>query len=193
MDNLRQKFITTGHSKILIYKESIDNIVGYVHVSQLFKNPKSLKNAVNSISIVPETMTANTLLQIFTKENKSIALVVDEFGGTSGIVTLEDILEEIFGEIDDEHDISEHIEKQISENEYQFAGRLEIDYINEKYNINLPESENYETIAGMILHHNQSIPKENDVLTITPFTIQILKASENKIDLVKINTMVTEK
>ena len=183
---LKKKFVETGFSKILVYKENIDNIIGYVHVSQMFKMPKQLRNIVSPISIVPESMSANVLLKQFTEENKSIALVVDEFGGTAGIITLEDILEEIFGEIDDEHDISEHVEIKLNEREYKFSGRLEIDYINEKYNINLPESENYETLAGMILYFFESIPKVNDEIEIESFRIKILEATNSKIDLVKV-------
>ena len=160
LEVLKQRFIETGYSKVLVYKKTIDNIIGYVHVSELFKKPKHLKNAVNPLSIVPETMTANKLLEVFTQEHRSIALVVDEFGGTAGIVTMEDILEEIFGEIDDEHDVSDLIEKQVSETEFVFSGRVEIDYINEKYGLRLPESDNFETLAGFILHHNESIPKK---------------------------------
>jgi CBS domain containing-hemolysin-like protein len=186
MEHLRQKFVETGLSKIMVYKESIDNIIGYAHVLEIFKKPKQVRNIVSPISIVPETMTANTLLEQFTRENKSIALVVDEFGGTAGIITLEDILEEIFGEIDDEHDISEHVELKINDQAFHFSGRLEIDYINEKYGLNLPQSENYETIAGLILHHFQSIPKTNDEFSIESFQIKILEASHSKIDLVKI-------
>ena len=189
---LQKKFVETGFSKILVYKENIDNIIGYVHVSQMFKKPKQLKNIISPISIVPESMSANVLLKQFTEENKSIALVVDEFGGTAGIITLEDILEEIFGEIDDEHDVSEHIEIKLSENEYKFSGRLEIDYINEKYNINLPESENYETLAGMILYFFESIPKINDEIEIESFRIKILEATNSKIDLVKITVPKTD-
>jgi len=186
LKELNKKFIETGYSKILVYKENIDNIIGYVHVSQMFKKPKQLKNIISPISIVPESMSANVLLKQFTEENKSIALVVDEFGGTAGIITLEDILEEIFGEIDDEHDVSEHIEIKLNENEYKFSGRLEIDYINDKYNINLPESENYETLAGMILYFFESIPKVNNEIDIESFKIKILEATNSKIDLVKI-------
>jgi len=186
LETLRQIFIETGLSKILIYKESIDNIVGFVHVSELFKHPKQLKNILSPISIIPESMTANKLLEIFTKEHKSIALVVDEYGGTAGIVTLEDILEEIFGEINDEHDVSDLIEQQISETEYQFSARLEIDYINDKYALKLPQSDNYETIAGLILFYNKSIPTENEEISIEKFSFQIVAATNARIDLVKV-------
>ncbi len=186
LDILQKRFIETGYSKILIYKKSIDNIIGYIHVSELFKKPKQLKNAINPLSIVPETMTANKLLEVFIKEHRSIALVVDEFGGTAGIVTMEDILEEIFGEIDDEHDISDLIEKKISDNEYIFSGRLEIDYINEKFNLGIKESENYETLAGYILQHNESIPKNEEELTIDHFKLKINLASDNRIELVNL-------
>ena len=187
LEPLRKQFMETGLSKILVYKDSIDNIIGYAHVSSLFKNPKKIRNIVSPISIIPETMTANKVLELFTKEHKSIALVVDEFGGTAGIVTLEDILEEIFGEITDEHDVLEHIEEQISETEFRFSARLEIDYLNEKYPINLPESEDYETIAGLILFHNQSIPEVNDIINIESFTIKVIEASNARIGLVQVS------
>ena len=177
----------TGLSKILVYKDSIDNIIGYVHISSLFKHPKKIRNIISPISIIPETMTANKVLELFTKEHKSIALVVDEFGGTAGIVTLEDILEEIFGEINDEHDVFEHIEEQVSDNEFRFSARLEIDYLNEKYPINLPQSDDYETIAGLILFHNQSIPEASDVIAIEQFTFEIIEASNARIELVKVS------
>ncbi len=183
---LKQRFVDTGYSKILIYKESIDNIIGYVHISELFKRPKSLKNIVNPLSIVPETMTANNLLEVFTQEHRSIALVVDEFGGTAGIVTMEDILEEIFGEIDDEHDVSDLIYKQISDNEYIFSGRMEIDFINEKFNLNIKESDNYETLAGLILFHNESIPKNDEEIEIDRYIYKISLASDNRIELVHV-------
>lgn len=186
IENLRQKFIESGHSKILVFKENIDNIIGYIHVSELFKHPRKLKNIINPITIVPETMTANKLLATFTKEHRSIALVVDEFGGTSGIVTLEDILEEIFGEINDEHDVSDLVEKQIEDSKYHFSGRFEVDYLNEKYQLGLPVSDEYETLAGMILTFNESIPKAGDEIKISPFSIRILDATSSKIELVEL-------
>lgn len=186
VENLKQKFIQSGFSKVMVYRKSIDNIIGYVHVSELFKSPKRILNMMNPISIVPETMSANKLLEIFTEQHKSVALVVDEFGGTAGIITLEDILEEIFGEIDDEHDVPEHLEKEIAPHEFHFSGRLEIDYLNEKYGIKLPVSEEYETLAGMILFYNQSIPRVGEELVIDGFVIQILHATNSRIDLVKI-------
>lgn len=186
LEVLRERFTETGFSKILIYRESIDNIVGYVHVSALFRNPKKLRNIISPISIVPESMPASKLLETFTKEHKSIVLVVDEFGGTSGIVTLEDILEEIFGEIDDEHDISDLTEIQINEQSYKFSGRFEIDYLNEKYNLNLPVSDEYETLAGLILYHNEAIPEKGQEIEIDQFSIKILAASKSKIELVQI-------
>jgi len=186
LDVLKKRFIETGYSKILIYKKSIDNIIGYVHVSEMFKKPKQLKNAINPLSIVPETMTANKLLEVFTQEHRSIALVVDEFGGTAGIVTMEDILEEIFGEINDEHDVSDLIYKQISDNEYIFSGRMEIDFINEKFNLNITESENYETLAGLILYHNESIPKNDEEIEIEHFKFKIQLASDNRIELIHV-------
>ena len=183
---LKSRFIATGYSKILVYRENIDHIVGYVHISALFNSPEKIQNVITPISVVPESMTANKLLEIFTKEHKSIALVVDEFGGTSGIVTLEDILEEIFGEIDDEHDVSDLIEMQISDNSYKFSARLEIDHLNEKYNLQLPVGDDYETIAGLILLHTEAIPEVGEEIVIDNFSLKILEASKSKIDLVQI-------
>ncbi len=189
IENLKQKFISSGFSKVMVYRDSIDNIIGYVHVSELFKAPKRIRNIMNPISIVPETMGANKLLELFTEQHKSIALVVDEFGGTAGIITLEDILEEIFGEIDDEHDTPEYTEEEISPTEYRFSARLEIDYLNEKYNLNLPVSEEYETLAGMILYYNQSIPKPGEESIINRFKIEIIEASNTRIEEVKIELL----
>lgn len=184
--DLRQKFVETGYSRILFYEKSIDNIVGYVHSSVIFKNPESIKPFITKVLIVPETMPANKLLSKFIREHRSIAIVVDEFGGTSGMVTSEDILEEIFGEIEDEYDTIDVIEKKISETEFIFSGRSEIDLINEKYGINLPETEDFETLAGFILYHHESIPKINSLIKIGVFQFKILKATNTKIELVKL-------
>ncbi len=189
IENLKQKFIETGFSKILIYKDSIDNIIGYVHSSELFKNPESIKSMLLELSIVPETMPANKLLTSFIDENKSIAIIVDEFGGTSGMVTIEDIIEEIFGEIEDEHDTSDLEEKQISENEFIFSGRMEIDFINEKYKLNIPESDEYETLAGFILHHHENIPNQNENIIVNSFNFKILKLSKIRIELVLLKVL----
>ncbi|MFA8435588.1 MAG: hemolysin family protein [Marinifilaceae bacterium] len=182
MEELKQRFIETGYSRILIYKETIDNIIGYVHSSVLFKNPQSIKAALSRIIIVPETMPAHKLLNLFTRENKSIAVVVDEFGGTAGMVTIEDIMEEIFGEIEDEFDTIDLIEQVVNEKEFIFSGRLEIDYLNDKYKLNLPESEDFETLAGLILFYHESIPNVNQILKIQNFRIKILEVTNTRIE-----------
>lgn len=184
--DLRQKFIETGYSRILLYRENADNIVGYVHSSVIFQHPENIKNHIENVLIVPETMPANKLLSTFIKERRNIAIVVDEFGGTSGMVTSEDILEEIFGEIEDEYDTSDIVEKKVAENEYVFSGRAEIDLLNEKYLLDLPETEEFETLAGFILYYHESIPKINTELKIDNFQFKILKATNTKIELVKL-------
>lgn len=184
IETLRQKFVSTGYSRILIYEDNIDNIIGYVHLSAIFQKAKSIRPFLKNVLIVPETMAANKLLSRFIREHRSIALVVDEFGGTAGLVTSEDILEEIFGEIEDEHDTTAFVEKKINEKEYIFSGRFDIDLINEKYQIGIPESEEYETLAGYILFHHESIPKANTIIRIDNFSFKILKASNTKIELV---------
>jgi len=186
LNTVKQTFITTGLTKILIFKGNIDNIIGYVHSSDLFKQPTSLKEILHKIPIVPETKSAKDLLSQLVKEHKSIAVVVDEFGGTAGIITVEDIIEEIIGEIEDEFDSHDLVEKVISENEFVFSGRMEIDYLNEKYHLNIPESENYETLAGFILNNHANIPKVNEIVEVPPFLFTILKASPVKIELVKL-------
>ncbi len=186
INKLKQRFIETGLSKILIYEESIDNIIGYVQSPDLFQNPKDINSMIKTLIIVPETMPANKLLNTFMKKQKSIALVVDEFGGTAGIVTIEDIMEEIFGEIEDEHDSVELRETKINDNEYIFSGRLEIDYINEKYDVEIPESDEYETIAGFILYNYEQIPNENDKINLSPFEFEILKVDNPRIELIKL-------
>jgi len=186
LDELRKLFIETGFSKILIYKESVDNIIGYVHSSDMFKTPKDIKSIMRSVFYVPEIMLANDVLSMFFKQHKSIAIVVDEFGGTAGIVTMEDIIEEIFGEIEDEYDDDEFTEKQIADNEYVLSGRLEIDYLNEKYNLDFPQSNDYETIAGFIINNHESIPKLKDEIFIGKYCFTILQASENRIEQVRL-------
>lgn len=184
--NLRNAFINSGHSKIPVYANSIDNIVGYTHSTDLFKNPTSVKSILRPIIVVPETMLANVALSMFIQQNRSIAVVVDEFGGTSGIITMEDVIEEIFGEINDEFDTEDHTERQISNYEYIFSARLEIDYINQNYMLNLPESEEYETLAGLIIFYHQSIPDINDRIKIGSLVFIILEATETRIDKVKL-------
>ncbi|MEL7585378.1 MAG: hemolysin family protein [Prolixibacteraceae bacterium] len=183
---LRKKFIETGYSRILFYQDNIDNIVGYIHHSTIFANPESIRSALKKVLIVPETMSASRLLSMFIQEHRSIAIVVDEFGGTSGMVTSEDILEEIFGEIEDEHDTTDFVEKQVSADEYIFSARIDLDMLNEKYDLGLPTDENYETLAGFILFHYESIPKVNAAITIGRFHIKILKATNTRIELVNL-------
>jgi len=186
---LTQRFIETGYSRIMIYKESIDNIIGYVHSSVLFRNPQSIKAALSRVIIVPETMAAHKLLNLFTREQKSVAVVVDEFGGTSGMVTIEDIMEEIFGEIEDEHDNIDLAEEQLSETEFIFSGRIEIDYLNEKYKLGFPESDDFETLNGFIIFNHESIPNVNEIIRIEEFRIQIIDVSNTRIDKVKLTVV----
>ncbi len=186
---LKQKFIETGYSKILIHEKSFDNFIGYITSKELFKDPKVIGSQLIKVSFVPETMAANTLLHQLIKEYKSLALVVDEFGGISGMVTIEDIIEEIVGEIEDEHDNTELIEKQINETEYLFSGRMEIDYINEKYNLKIPESEDYDTLAGYIFYHFQSMPKMHERIVAGTIECKILKVSKTRIELVQLKIL----
>jgi len=187
IEELQKVLTKSGHSKILIYQDSIDNIIGYVHAFDIFSKPKDIISILRQTPILPESMLANHVLTLFIKLNKSIALVVDEFGGTSGIVTLEDIMEEIFGEIEDEFDKGILIDKNPEENVYVFSGRIEIDFINEKYHLDIPESDEYETLAGYIIHEYGNIPNEKDNLNFSNFQVEILKASETKIELIKMH------
>lgn len=186
VETLMQTFIETGLSKIPIYKGNIDNIVGYIHSSEMFEHQKEWKKYINPIPIVPENMAAQKLMKLFLLQKKSIAVVVDEFGGTAGIITLEDIMEEIFGEIEDEHDTRDYVAEKISENEYFFSGRLEVKTINAKFDLNIPESDAYETIAGFILFHHEHFPKMNEVIRIEKFTVKCVKVTNNRIELVKL-------
>jgi CBS domain containing-hemolysin-like protein len=192
IQKLKEIFVTTGYSRILVFRENIDNIISYVHAHDIFKGPDTIAEIAKQLLIVPEAMLASEAMSIFIHEHKSIALVVDEFGGTSGIVTMEDILEEILGEIEDEYDNDEFLEKQVSQNEYLLSGRLEIDYINEKYKLNIPVSDEYETLAGYILHHHESIPALEEKILIAPYVFYIQQASENRIEKVRLKVNLEE-
>lgn len=184
--NLSALFIETGMSKILIYKETIDDIVGYAHAFELFKKPKTIKAMVLPVEFVPETMLANDILNVLIKKRKSIAVVLDEYGGTSGIMTVEDIVEELLGEIEDEHDTVVLREEKIDDLNFIFSARLEVDYLNETHKLNLPEGENYETLGGLIVDHTEKIPQQNDIVTTDNFQFKILEVSNTKIDLVSL-------
>ena len=186
INELKSLFIESGISKIIVYKESIDNVVGYIHSSEMFRNLTDWKEGIRQLPIVPETMNANKLMQLFMQQKKSIAVVVDEFGGTSGIVALEDLVEQIFGEIEDEHDTQSYIAKSIGNNEYILSGRLDIEKVNEIFPIELPESDEYQTVGGLILHQYQSFPKIYEIIGFGPFEFKILKVTATKIELVKL-------
>lgn len=185
LEELKNKFIETGLSKIIVYKENIDDIIGYIHSSELFAHPGNWTDVVRPVPIVPETMAANRLMKVLMGNKKSMAVVVDEFGGTAGIVTLEDLVEEIFGEIEDEHDTRSYVARKVSENEYILSGRMEIDTLNEKFGLELPESDNYVTIAGFILYYLEKFPKLNETVEIGRFSFKILKMTATKIELVR--------
>ncbi len=186
VEKLREKFIETRLSRILVYENSIDNIIGYFELKDIFKNTSDIRSSLRKLAIVPETMPANKLLKLFVDEKKNIALVVDEFGGTSGMVTMEDVLEEIVGDIEDEHDVNELTEKIVGANEYILSGRLEIDYLNEKYQLNLPEKDDYETLAGMIMFYYGSIPVNNDVIRIGKILIKVLRSTTTRLEIVNL-------
>ena len=184
IENLRQLFIETGRTKIIVYRDNIDDILGYVHAFELFKKPKTIKSIIIPVGFVPETILIKDVLNILTKKRRSMAVVIDEYGGTSGIMTVEDIIEELFGEIEDEHDTIALIEEQISDNTYKFSARLEVDYINETYKLNLPKGENYETLGGLIVNATEQIPEENEDVLINNFKFTIEEVSSTKIDVV---------
>lgn len=186
LDDLKNTFANTGYSKIVIYRDNIDNIIGYFHSNDLFKHPAAWQSCIRTMPIVPETMAANKLMDIFKHKKISMAVVVDEFGGTSGIVTLEDIMEEIFGEIEDEHDNYEYTATRHNDHEFILSGRLEITAANQQFDLDIPENESYVTIAGFILHNYQTFPRLNDTITIDRFTFKILQAHNNRIDIVRL-------
>ena len=186
VEELQQMFIESGNSKILVYDSDIDHIIGYIHSSEMFNNPKDWRDKILEMPFVPETMAAHKLMQIFLQQKKSSGVVIDEFGGTSGIVCLEDIVEEIFGEIEDEHDSTKYVAEKHGDNEYVLSARLEIDKVNEMFNLDLPENDDYMTVGGMILHYYQSIPKLNEIVKIGKFSFKIIKNTMTKIELVRL-------
>ncbi|KAA6333952.1 Hemolysin C [termite gut metagenome] len=189
LEELRNKFVKSGISKIIVYDNSIDNVTGYIHSSEMFRNPQDWRTHVKEIAIVPETMSANKLMKLFMQRKKTIAIVVDEFGGTSGIVSLEDLVEEIFGDIEDEHDTTSYVCKQINEHEYALSGRLEIEKVNRTFELNLPESEDYITIGGLILTYHQSFPKLYESIRIGNYQFKIIKTTATKIGLVRLKIL----
>lgn len=189
---LRQAFVDTGYSKILIYKTSLDNILGYVNAFELFKKPKTIKSIILPIEFVPESMMISDILNNLIKKRKSVAIVLDEYGGTSGMITVEDVVEELFGEIEDEHDSQKLVDKKISETEYHFSGRLEVDYLNEEYNLNIPKEDAYETIGGFIINHTENIPELGEKLEIEKFLIKIVKVSSSKIEEIHLKVLQPE-
>jgi CBS domain containing-hemolysin-like protein len=185
-DGLRQQFIESGHSKILLYRDNIDNMVGYYELKDILHDPADIATGLRKLPVVPETMTANKVLRLLSDAKKSIALVVDEFGGTAGVITIEDVLEEIVGDIEDEHDTSDLVEKRINEKEFVLAGRLDIDYLNEEYDLDLPESDEYTTLAGLILFAHGNIPKQQEKIRIGRNLFTVLKSSATRVELLKL-------
>jgi CBS domain containing-hemolysin-like protein len=192
IENLTNLFIETGRTKIIVYKDNIDDILGYVHAFELFKKPKDIGSIIIPVSFVPETILIKDVLNILIKKSRSMTVVIDEYGGTSGIMTVEDIIEELFGEIEDEHDTIDLTEEQIDYSHFRFSARLEVDYVNETYKLNLPESENYETIGGLIVHVAQEIPQEKDNVQIDNFQFTIEEVSSTKIDVVLLKIIDAE-
>jgi putative hemolysin len=189
--NLREVFIETGYSKIVVYENSLDDIVGYVNAFKLFKKPKTIRSVLLPVEIVPESMIINDVLNSLMKKRKSVAIVLDEYGGTSGMITVEDVVEELFGEIEDEHDSQELLEERVNEYEFRFSARLEVDYLNEEYNLNIPKEEAYETLGGYIINYTENIPVLNEEIKIENFSIKILKVSSSKIE--EISFQITDK
>ena len=188
IESLKNRFIESGKSKIIVYKEDIDHIVGFIHSSEMFRNPADWTTRIIETPVVPETMSAQNLLKKFMQQKKSLAIVVDEFGGTSGIVTMEDLVEEIFGDIEDEHDNTHYVAQKVGEHEYVLSGRLEVEKANELLGLDLPESEDYVTVSGLILHRYQSFPKLNEIVKFDHFEFKIIKNTTTKIELVRLKT-----
>ena len=189
LEELKGRFVESGISKIIVYDGNIDNVVGYIHSSEMFRSPKDWRDHVKEVPIVPETMAAHKLMKLFMQQKKTIAVVVDEFGGTSGIVSLEDLVEEIFGDIEDEHDNTSYICKQIGEHEHVLSARLEIEKVNETFNLELPESDDYLTVGGLILNQYQSFPKLHELVSVGKYQFKIIKVTATKIELVRLKVM----
>lgn len=187
LEELRQKFIESGKSKMIVYKDDIDHIVGYIHTQEMFHQPDNWQQYIRTIPFVPETMAAKKLMRTFLQQKKTLGVVVDEFGGTSGLVSLEDIVEEIFGDIQDEHDVDNYVAKQLEDGDFLFSGRLEIDRINDMFGLDLPESDEYMTLGGLILHHFQSFPKLNEIVKIGKYNFKVIKKTMTKLELVRLH------
>lgn len=191
--DLHERFIETGLSKLLVYKDSIDNIIGYVHGNELFRAPRSIRSVMRTVNFIPGTMPADEVLQMFIKQRTHVAVVVDEFGGTAGMVTMEDVVEAIVGDIEDEHDTPELVEERLGEHEYLFSARMEVAYLAETYKLALPETDGYDTLAGFILHSTGDMPEEGEVLEVMPFRITVAKVVHSRIDLVRLEVLDVEK
>jgi Hemolysins and related proteins containing CBS domains len=192
IDDLRSLFIETGYSKILVYKDTIDDIIGHVHSFDLFKKPRALRTITKTVEYVPETMLIHDILNVLIKKRKGIAVVLDEYGGTSGMLTIEDIVEELFGEIEDEHDTVEYIEEQLDAHTYLFSGRLEVDYLNEKYKLELPEHDEYETLAGLVMSYTEEIPELNTEIRLERFVFTVSEVSQTRIEKVRLRLLQDE-
>lgn len=186
IDELKAKFIETGYSKIIVYRENIDSVIGYVHAYELFKKPKDIRSILRPVSFIPETMSANDILNLFTRDKRNMAIVLDEFGGTAGLITLEDVVEEIFGDIDDEHDTDELLERQMGPSEYIFSARLEIDYLNDQYRFHLPESDNYTTLGGLVMDMLESIPEKGERVALDDYILEVQHVSSNRLEEVRL-------
>ena len=192
IDELRQLFIETGYSKILVYIDTIDDIIGHVHSFDLFKKPRSLRTITKPVEYVPETMLVHDILNALIKKRRGIAIVLDEYGGTSGMLTIEDIVEELFGEIEDEHDTIEYTEEQIGSHSFLFSGRLEVDYLNEKYKLELPENDEYETLAGLVMSYTEEIPEVDTEIRLEKFVFTVIEVSQTRIEKVRLKRLQYE-
>jgi CBS domain containing-hemolysin-like protein len=192
IEDLKNRFIDTGLSKILIYRDTIDNIIGYVHIFELFKKPNRIKEVLIPIAFVPEAVLAKDLLELFAKQHGNIAIVVDEYGGTSGLITIEDVVEEIFGDIEDEHDVDQLLEQQIDATTYLFSARQDIDHLNEVYDFNLDESSEYETLGGLVLHYLESIPEEGTILELENYSMRIEAVSDRRIEIIRLKIITNQ-